>query len=131
MGALEVKELSKSFDGREILKNISLHVEEGEFVTILGPSGSGKSTLFQLIGGLLNPDHGAISLDDDNITGKRGFISYMPQQPALLPWRTVLDNVILGQELHGTKDKVKAKEMIQKAGLGGYEQAFPEETICA
>ncbi|HLU22694.1 MAG TPA: ABC transporter ATP-binding protein [Bacillaceae bacterium] len=127
MGALEVKELSKSFDGREILKNISLHVEEGEFVTILGPSGSGKSTLFQLIGGLLNPDHGAISLDDDNITGKRGFISYMPQQPALLPWRTVLDNVILGQELHGTKDKVKAKEMIQKAGLGGYEQAFPEE----
>ncbi len=59
------------------------------------------------------------------MTGKRGTISYMPQQSALLPWRTVLQNVLLGQELQGKKDEQKAREMIKRAGLGGYEEALP------
>ena len=125
MSHLEIRQLSKSFDGREVLKDISLQVEEGEFLTILGPSGSGKSTLFHLIGGLVQPDEGEITLDNEIITGKRGLISYMPQQPALFPWRTVLENVLLGQELKGKKIRINAIEMIEKAGLAGYEHSLP------
>ncbi|MCJ7842168.1 ABC transporter ATP-binding protein [Lederbergia sp. NSJ-179] len=125
MGTLWINEVSKSFQGRKVLDHIQFQVNEGEFVTILGPSGSGKSTLFQLIGGLLVPEEGSIILDGQDMTGKRGSISYMPQQPALLPWRTVLQNVMLGQELRGKKEEEKAREMIQKAGLGGYEDALP------
>lgn len=126
MGTLEINGLTKSFEGREVLKEIDLEMKEGEFLTILGPSGSGKSTLFHLIGGLLHPDQGTIMLDGENITGKRGLISYMPQQPALFPWRTVLQNVLLGQELQGKVDREKALNMIKRAGLEGYEQSLPD-----
>lgn len=125
MAEIVIQNLSKSFNGKKVLDNIHVKVENGEFVTILGPSGSGKSTFFQLIGGLLEPDQGTIFLNGEEITGKRGFISYMPQQPSLMPWRTVLENVILGQEIQGNVEKEKAKEMIEKAGLAGYENALP------
>lgn len=125
-GTLKINGLTKSFDGRNVLKEIDLEIKEGEFLTILGPSGSGKSTLFHLIGGLLQPDHGSIMLDGENINGKRGLISYMPQQSALFPWRTVLQNVILGQELQGKIEIEKALYMIKRAGLEGYEQSLPD-----
>ena len=86
---------------RMYYKDIELHVEEGEFVALLGPSGSGKSTFFNLIGGIIQPDQGKISLNGEIINGKRGLIGYMPQQPSLFPWRTVLENVVLVQELSG------------------------------
>ncbi|WP_285765677.1 ABC transporter ATP-binding protein [Peribacillus sp. SI8-4] len=125
---LEIKDVSYSFDGkRNILEKLNFHVNEGEFVTILGPSGSGKSTLFHLTGGILKPDHGDILLDGKNINGLKGHISYMPQQPSLLPWRTVLENVLLGSELAGMKDKERAKSLLKKAGLGEYERAYPHE----
>ncbi len=125
MALLKIEHLSKSFDHLHVLEDIHLHVNAGEFVTILGPSGSGKSTLFHLIGGLLKPDEGKIRLNGEDMTGKRGLISYMPQQPTLFPWRTILDNVLLGQELQGKRDEQLAIEMIEKAGLAGYENAFP------
>lgn len=126
MSHLEIRHLSKSFAGKEVLKDIRLSVEEGEFVTILGPSGSGKSTLFHLIGGLLTPDEGGIFLDGHEITGERGHISYMPQQHSLFPWRTILQNVLLGQEISGKTDKERAMDMIKKAGLAGYEDQLPD-----
>lgn len=126
MGHLTIQGVSKSFGQKEVLKEIDLEIAEGEFVSILGPSGSGKSTLFHLIGGLINPDQGSISLNNEEITGKRGFISYMPQHHALFPWRTVLQNVLLGQELQGKRDQQKALEMIRKAGLAGYENSLPD-----
>lgn len=125
---LEIKDVSFSFDGKQnILENMNFHVADGEFVTILGPSGSGKSTLFHLIGGILKPDQGIISLDGKKINGFKGHISYMPQQPSLLPWRTVLDNVLLGSELAGIRDKEMAKALLVKAGLGEYVKAYPHE----
>ncbi|GIN19586.1 MAG TPA: ABC transporter ATP-binding protein [Bacillus bacterium] len=126
MSHLEIGHLSKNFAGKEILKNIQLTVEEGEFVTILGPSGSGKSTLFHIIGGLLTPAEGSVQLDGQEITGERGHISYMPQQHSLFPWRTILQNVLLGQELTGKTDKERALDMIEKAGLAGYENELPD-----
>ena len=62
---------------------LSLHINENEFVSIIGPSGSGKSTIFHLIGGIMTPDTGMISLKGKNINGERGSISYMPQSPSL------------------------------------------------
>ncbi|CAN7479706.1 ABC transporter ATP-binding protein [Rossellomorea sp. LjRoot5] len=127
MTMLSIQNMSKSFDGELILDDLSIQVGEGEFVSILGPSGSGKSTLFHVIGGLFAPDSGDIKLDGQSINGRRGSISYMPQSPSLLPWRTVIENVMLGQELHGKRDKEMAMGMIERAGLKGYEDAYPED----
>ncbi|MCS0672488.1 ABC transporter ATP-binding protein [Cytobacillus firmus] len=124
---LSVNHLTKSFDTNQVLDNLSFHVNEGEFVSILGPSGSGKSTIFNLIGGMLLPDEGSITLGNVQINGRRGSISYMPQTPSLMPWRTILQNVLLGQELMGKTDSETARKMLQKAGLGDYENAYPHE----
>ncbi|NBJ69669.1 MULTISPECIES: ABC transporter ATP-binding protein [Clostridia] len=128
MGKLEVQNLMKSFGSNQVLHQLSFSIQDGEFVSILGPSGSGKSTLFNLIGGIMKPDRGSIHLNDRDITGLRGNISYMPQAPSLFPWRTVLQNVLLGEEIaHGKVDEEQARAMIMKAGLEGYEDAYPHE----
>ncbi|MBE1555903.1 ATP-binding cassette domain-containing protein [Sporosarcina limicola] len=127
MGKLSLQHVSKSYGSNYVLQDVSFHVDEGEFVSIVGPSGSGKSTLFQLIGGLYAPDNGDIMLDGKRVNNSRGHISYMPQSPALFPWRTILQNVLLSSEIAGQKDSTKAKELIEKAGLGGYEQAYPNQ----
>lgn len=127
MSLLSIENVSKRFGENEVIRGLSLDVEAGEFVSILGPSGSGKSTIFNLIGGLLTPDEGMIHLQNKNIIGKRGSISYMPQTPSLLPWRTILQNVLLGQELQGNINREKAVDMIEKAGLKEYIHAFPHE----
>lgn len=124
---LTIEKISKSFGEKQVLEDISFSVQAGEFVSLIGPSGSGKSTLFNLIGGLLEPDHGDIYMNGEKITNRSGFISYMPQQPSLFPWRTILQNVILGQELHGLKEEDRAIEMLKKAGLGDVIHAYPHE----
>ncbi|WP_025783938.1 ABC transporter ATP-binding protein [Sporosarcina sp. D27] len=128
MGQLILENLSKSYGQNHVLQDITLSVKEGEFVSIVGPSGSGKSTIFQLIGGLYTPDSGTISLDGSVLNNSRGHISYMPQSPALFPWRSVLQNVELSAEIAGTKqDRTKTLELIKSAGLTGYEDAYPNE----
>ncbi|WP_335873009.1 ABC transporter ATP-binding protein [Bacillus sp. 2205SS5-2] len=127
MNKLELKDVSKRFGEKDVLSRVSLTIKQGEFVTLLGPSGSGKSTIFHLVGGLLTPDSGEIYLEDQKINGKAGHISYMPQTPSLLPWRTVIENVLLGQELVGEVNEKEAKNMLQKAGLAGFEGAYPHE----
>ncbi|MBS4192432.1 ABC transporter ATP-binding protein [Bacillus sp. FJAT-49705] len=127
MSVLSIQDISKKFADVDVIKHLNLQVNEGEFVSILGPSGSGKSTLFSLIGGILAPDEGTIILQGKKINSQTGAVSYMPQSPSLLPWRTVLQNVLLGQELKGTKDTSKALEMIEKAGLAEYAHSYPHE----
>ncbi|QHE53368.1 ABC transporter ATP-binding protein [Pontibacillus sp. HMF3514] len=127
MAELSLKGIGKSFEDTRVLEDISFDVHDAEFVSILGPSGSGKSTIFNLIGGLYQPDEGNINLDGESIAGKRGSISYMPQSPSLFPWRTLLDNVMLGSEIVGKQDREASLQMIQKAGLGGYEDAYPHQ----
>ncbi|SMG44655.1 ABC transporter ATP-binding protein [Paenibacillus aquistagni] len=132
--ALRMLDVSKSFSNSKggskvhVLDQITLDVKQGEFVSIIGPSGSGKSTLFHLIGGLLRPDQGSIFIHDQLVTGETGHVSYMPQQPALFPWRTIQDNVILARELTGRSKKElrgEAASWLEKAGLQGYEKAYP------
>lgn len=124
---LTLNNISKSFADKQVLDHISLEVHAGEFVSLIGPSGSGKSTIFNLIGGLLSPDDGDIFMNDQLITNKSGHISYMPQQPSLFPWRTVLDNVLLGQEIQGIQETDRAITMLEKAGLGEVIDAYPHE----
>lgn len=124
---LSIQGIRKSFDEKFVLGDVSFDVLDGEFVSLIGPSGSGKSTLFGIVGGLLEPEAGEITIDGASIVNERGHISYMPQQDALFPWRTILDNVVLGQELHGEVDRAQAKKMLEFAGLGEVIHAYPHQ----
>ncbi|WP_336783791.1 ABC transporter ATP-binding protein [Paenibacillus illinoisensis] len=132
--ALEVQDVHASFRERRnklsVLNGLSLTVEQGEFVAIVGPSGCGKSTLFHIIGGLLKPQTGQVLMNGQNVTGQRGKISYMPQQPALFPWRTIEDNVLLAGEVSAhtplkAEALAEARKWLSSVGLGGFEQAYP------
>ena len=127
MSELRIEHVDFSFGKLQVLRDVSFSVAAGEFVCLLGPSGSGKSTLFGIIGGILKPDRGAIWLNGENITGKTGYISYTPQSPSLMPWRTILDNVLLGQEIHGVRNEEAALSLIERAGLKGFENRYPHE----
>jgi len=136
---LEVKKLVKTYATKAekkgkgvstlVLDEISLSVKEGEFVSIVGPSGCGKSTLFNLISGIENPDQGQILLRGKEIAGERGHVSYMLQKDLLLPWRTVLDNCILGLELQGysrEECRSKAQALLEEFGLALYSKSYPQ-----
>ncbi|MDW7673523.1 MAG: ABC transporter ATP-binding protein [Bacillota bacterium] len=131
---LIVKNLSKTFpnNGQElsVLEDISLYVQEGEFVTLLGPSGSGKSTLFKVIAGLIKADQGSVIIDSKEVTGEVVKLGYMPQQDLLLPWRTLLENASLPLLVQG-KPKQEAyqqvKELLPVFGLEGFEGYYPEQ----
>ncbi len=130
---LELKRVNMHYKTKEqcigVLQDISLQVERGEFVAIIGPSGCGKSTLFKLIGGLLTPTAGEVWLDGEEITGKTGHISYVPQHSTLFPWRTVESNAALALEIAGVPKKkalAEVRSWLPRLGLGGYELAYPD-----
>ena len=130
MPVLEVKGVSKSFDGEEIIRNISLELKEGEIVSLLGVSGGGKTTLFNIIAGLSTPDAGNIYLEGQEITGKPGNISYMLQKDLLLPYRTLVDNVALPLTIRGMKKseaREKAAGYFEEFGLEGAQKKYPAE----
>lgn len=130
MAKLQIKNISKSFDGVKILDNISIDLEEGEIISFLGSSGVGKTTLFNIISGLLEPDFGEVIYNGENIINKPGKLSYMQQKDLLLPYRTVLDNVSLPMIISGKSKKEAreiAKAMFKDFGLSGYENSYPDE----
>lgn len=130
MAVLKVDKVSKSFDGEEIIRNISLELHEGEIVSLLGVSGGGKTTLFNIISGLSIPDDGAVYLNGENITGKPGNVSYMLQKDLLLPYRTIADNVALPLIIRGMKKaeaRKKAASYFGEFGLQGTENKYPAQ----
>nr|WP_235749553.1 ABC transporter ATP-binding protein [Neobacillus bataviensis] len=105
-------------------------VKAGEFVSVIGESGSGKSTLFKLITGLLEPHTGEIRIHGAHPGNRLGNVGYMPQKDLLLPWRTVIENVILPLEV--TKENRQRKipeihEWLARFGLADVEHAYPDE----
>lgn len=127
---LETLAVSKSFDGRVIIEDISLQLRAGEIVSLLGVSGSGKTTLFNVIAGLLLPDSGRVFLDGRDITGRPGHVSYMLQKDLLLPYRTVRDNVALPLLLRGQKKaeaRAQAEALFGDFGLAGTERLYPAQ----
>ena len=130
MPVLEVKGVSKSFDGEKIIENISLELKEGEIISLLGVSGGGKTTLFNMIAGLSMPDEGKIYLESEDITGKPGNVSYMLQKDLLLPYRTIVDNVALPLVIRGMKKeeaREKASGYFAEFGLEGTEKKYPAQ----
>ncbi|MGZ4162282.1 MAG: ABC transporter ATP-binding protein [Neobacillus sp.] len=107
-----------------------MDVKSGEFVSVIGASGSGKSTLFKLITGLLEPDKGLIRIDGQQSENRLGKVGYMPQKDLLLPWRTVMDNVLIPLEIKREKKQGKMaeiREWLTRFGLAEYEHAYPHE----
>lgn len=130
MADLVVSGVTKSFDGRTIIEDISIEIHDRELVSLLGVSGGGKTTLFNVISGLLKPDRGQVFLDGEEITGKPGNVSYMLQKDLLLPYRTVEDNVALPLVIGGMKKKEarkKADPYFEEFGLAGTEKKYPAQ----
>ena len=128
---IELAGVSKQFGGaRPVISPIDLEIEKGEFVTLLGPSGCGKSTLLKLIAGLAAPSAGSIRVDGMTPKNAREIVSFIFQDPTLLPWRNVLQNVCLGLELEGVAQErrvKKAGELLELVGLADVLKAFPRE----
>ena len=112
------------------LADVSLDVAPGEFVTIVGPSGCGKTTLLRILGGLLRPTSGRLHLLGRPVSGPSRSVGIVFQDPVLLPWRTVLDNVMLPvQVLRLERDpyRVRALDLLRLVGLAGFEAKYPHE----
>ena len=129
MSLLEAKHITKEYDGRTIIQDISIHLETGELISLLGLSGSGKTTLFQVLSGLTRPEEGEVFLNGREITGKPGAVSYMLQKDLLLPHKKVIDNVSLPLVLKGMKKKdarEAADRFFAEFGLDGYQDQYPD-----
>jgi ABC-type nitrate/sulfonate/bicarbonate transport system ATPase subunit len=130
MEKLRTNNITVSYEGVNTIEDISINLNEGEIVSLLGVSGSGKTTLFNVISGLSVPDSGSVVLDGEDVTGKSGRMSYMLQKDLLLPHYTVLDNVALPLIIKGEKKKTareKALEHFAFFGLEGTEKKYPHQ----
>jgi len=130
---ISIRSLSLARGRRAILENLSFSVERGDQVAVLGPSGIGKSTLLQVIAGLLPPSRGSTVIGGKPVQGPLPNVTMMLQRPALLPWATVLDNVMLGLRFSGAarRDAVAAKShamgLLARVGLDDRAGARPAE----
>lgn len=133
---LRAENISKSFSDKDVLKDITMTLNEGELVCLLGVSGVGKTTLFNVLSGLSKPDSGKVLLKDsdsdtlEDITGKNGNLSYMLQKDLLLPNKYVIDNVALPLTIHGMSKKEAREEAgkhFKRFGLEGCEKKYPAQ----
>jgi ABC-type nitrate/sulfonate/bicarbonate transport system ATPase subunit len=135
LALLEVEGVSKTFGGKrplETLRDVSIWVDEGEFVSIIGPSGCGKSTLFNLIAGVEPQSAGRIAVNTEtDPDARRLSVGYMFQKDLLFPWRTLIDNAALGLQVSRSmpRDDARARvaEMLPRFGLAGFESHRPSE----
>ena len=112
------------------LAETSLTVGANEFVTLVGPSGCGKSTLLKLVAGLVAPSRGRIHVRDQPVEEPFPDVGFVFQQPVLLPWRTVLDNVLFSIEMLGLEPRQYRKpagDLLELTGLAGFETKYPRE----
>lgn len=110
------------------LEDISFSIKEGEFVSLLGPSGCGKSTILSILSGILKHTSGKVLLENKPISESELAIGYMLQQDYLFPWKTILDNVLLGPSIQNNVDNERikqAKELLQEVGLHDVEEKYP------
>jgi ABC-type nitrate/sulfonate/bicarbonate transport system ATPase subunit len=112
------------------LDSVHIDVPPGSFVSLLGPSGCGKSTLFSIIAGLEPPTTGQVLIDGQDCTGEQGLVGYMLQKDLLLPWRTVLGNVVLALEVRGVRRREAAqlaRPLLDQYGLGDFIDSYPAQ----
>ena len=131
---LVAENVHKAFPSREgevkALRDVSLAISDGEFVSLVGPSGCGKTTLLHILGGLLPADQGVVRIDGQILTQPRPEIGFVFQDPTLMPWRTVIKNVTLPLEVQGRdghEHQQRAMELLDLVGLLGFERLYPHE----
>ena len=130
MEILKAENITKKYEGEDVISDINLFLHEGEIVSLLGVSGGGKTTLFNVLSGLSSPENGRVFLKNEDITGNPGKISYMMQKDLLLPYYTTLHNVALPLIIKGMKKKEaykKASELFPFFGLENTEKKFPHQ----
>ena len=127
---LYVENVSKTYENLPTLKDISLEVKKGEFVSLLGPSGSGKSTLFKVIAGLTTSDAGQVVVQGSKVDGKVIKVGYMPQKDLLLPWKRLKENIALPLLINGVSKREaygKVVELLPIFNLDGFEDYYPHQ----
>jgi len=116
--------------GLKALDDISFSVDAEQFVCVLGPSGCGKTTLLRLLAGLLSPTHGGVVFGDSSLTTPRHGVGMVFQKANLMPWRTVLENILLPLEIQHVQRREameKAQALVELVGLAGFEGSLPRD----
>ena len=127
---LAVSRLTKRFGDLEVLRDINVDIDRGQFVSIVGPSGCGKTTFLRIVGGLEHSDSGEARIAGRAIDGPgtdRGFVF---QQDNLLPWRDVMSNTEIGPEINGKlgpEQRARTKKLLELVGLRGFENYYPRQ----
>ena len=132
---LAISNVSKTYDVDgshpvQALDGVDLHIEEGEFVSVIGPSGCGKSTLFNIIGGLIDEYDGSVLIDGHSVDGAHKDVGVVFQEESTFPWRTTLENVAFPLEIEGASKpdrEAKARQFIRLVGLDGFENHYPAQ----
>ncbi|KPN20402.1 mannosyltransferase [Xanthomonas sp. Mitacek01] len=127
---VSVHDVTMSFGDFTAVRDVNIEVGDGEFLAIVGPTGCGKSTILNAVAGLLKPTKGGIRIDDKAVSGVQDSVGYLFQQDALLPWKTVLQNVELGLRFRGVgsdEREKRARDWLTKVGLKGFEHRYPHQ----
>ena len=129
---IELQNLTKYFDvGKDAklhaVDGVSLTINQGETLGVVGESGCGKSTILKLLTGVIQAETGRITVDGQPVTGLSEHFAYMPQNDLLFPWKTILDNVCLYGQIHGSMEEMRreASKNFPAFGLEGYETKYP------
>ena len=133
--ALSLRDLSCTFVSKDApgqrytaVRDVTLNVGDGEFVSVVGPTGCGKSTLLNVAAGLLAPSTGQVQVFGQPLQGINARAGYMFQAESLMPWRTALGNVMAGLEFRGVPDaKSKAEDWLRRVGLGAFGDRYPHQ----
>ena len=132
---LDISDLEKVYATREggsvhALSDINLKVADGEFISVVGPSGCGKSTLLKILAGILDRTSGVVLMGNKELSGPSREIGVVFQAPVLLPWRNVLENIVVPAEVQ-RRDKAeytaRAQKLVDMVGLAGFEKKYPQE----
>src|SRR5437868_11318737 len=127
---LQVENLCKTFGDLEVIQDIGMSVERGEFIAVVGPSGCGKTTFLRMVAGLETPTSGNITIDGQPLSGPGSNRGFVFQNDSLLPWRTVLSNAMIGPEVAGKvgpAEKKRTLDLLKLVGLGGFENYYPRQ----
>lgn len=134
MSFLSLKDVAHYYFSKQgmtkALEEITFSIEEGEFVSLLGPSGCGKSTILSIIAGIVTPTKGKVLLKNQPIQQKQLNIGYMLQQDYLFPWKTIMENILIGPKIRGTLDKNTEDiglELLKEVGIPHVANDYPDE----
>ena len=128
--AIRFDQVTKTFAQYTAIQGIDLEAGAGAFISVVGPSGCGKSTLLNLAAGLIEPSQGTVSVFGKPLHGLNQRAAYLFQQDALLPWKTVLGNVVLGLRFQGLEPREavgRAREWVDRVGLHAFTDAYPSQ----